>query len=263
MKQCTQKSNLECTANFITFLNSKSRIMTTKILKNSLSTVLLLFSILAFSQEKSKNTVSLEVFYSKIQTEKNPQIIDARAPEEFALNHLEGAVNFNLESKDYEKQIAKLDKTKPVFTYSIGAGRSVWLADDLLKKGFKEAYSLEGGIANWIGNGKPFYANSKSKLTLAGYKKIIAENKAVLVDIGSIYCGACKKVKPVLETIKAQYGSNLKIVEIDLEDSPQVIADLKTVKVFPTLILYQDGKIVFKKEGLGDLKKEVDVALAH
>lgn len=236
--------------------------MKNKIFKNSIATAILLFTVAGFSQNKSSNTVSLDVFYSKIQNEKKPQIIDARGPEEFALNHINGAVNFNLESKDYAAQVAKLDKSKPVFTYSIGAGRSVWLADDLLKKGFKEAYSLEGGIANWIGNGKPFYANSKSKLTLAEYKKIIAENKDVLVDIGSIYCGACKKVKPVLETIKAQYGSNLKIVEIDLEDSPQVIADLKTVKVFPTLILYKDGKIVFKKEGLGDLKNDVDVALA-
>ena len=235
---------------------------TNRKIKNSITISILFLSVIGFSQNKSTNTVSLDVFYNKIQSEKNPQIIDARGPEEFALNHINGAVNFNLESKDYEKRIAALDKSKPVFTYSIGAGRSVWLADDLLKKGFKEAFSLEGGIANWIGNGKPFYANSKSKLTLAEYKKIIAENKDVLVDIGSIYCGACKKVKPVLETIKAQYGNNLKIVEIDLEDNPQVIADLKTVKVFPTLILYKDGKIVFKKEGLGDLKNDVDVALA-
>lgn len=237
--------------------------MKNKIFKNSISALTLFVTIIGFAQNKSSNTISLDLYYSKIQNEKNPQIIDARGPEEFALNHINGAVNFNLESKDYAKQIAKLDKTRPVFTYSIGAGRSVWLANDLLKKGFKEAYSLEGGIANWIGNGKPFYANSKSKLTLAEYNTIISENKDVLVDIGSIYCGACKKVKPVLETIKTQYGTNLKVIEIDLEDNPQFIADLKIIKVFPTLILYKNGKMVFKKEGTADLKKEVDVALAQ
>ncbi|OHT44829.1 thioredoxin domain-containing protein [Flavobacterium tructae] len=233
-----------------------------KTIQNSITIVILFLSGISFAQQKASNTVSLDVFYAKIQSEKKPQIIDARGPEEFALNHINGAQNFNLESKDYAKRIAALDKTRPVFTYSIGAGRSVWLADELLKNGFKEAYSLEGGIANWIGNGKPFYSNSKSKLTLVEYNKIISENNDVLVDIGSVYCGACKKVKPVLETIRTQYGANLKIVEIDLEDSPQVIADLKTVKVFPTLILYKKGKIIFKKEGLGDLKNDVDVALA-
>lgn len=237
--------------------------MKNKIFKNSIFALTLFVTIIGFAQNKSSNTISLDLYYSKIQNEKNPQIIDARGPEEFALNHINGAVNFNLESKYYAQQIAKLDKTRPVFTYSIGAGRSVWLADDLLKKGFKEAYSLEGGIANWIGNGKPFYVNSKSKLTLDQYNKIIADNNTVLVDIGSKYCAPCKKVKPVLETIKAEYGEKVKIVEIELEESPQVIADLKTVKVFPTLILYQNGQIIFKKEGFSDLKKDVDVILAQ
>lgn len=235
-------------------------------LKNSFIVLAMLFTVIGFSQDKNPNVISLEVFYTKIKSQKNPQIIDARGADEFALNHINGAINFNLQSENYTKYVAALDKSKPVFIYSIGAGRSVALEKELLKNGFKEAYSLEGGIANWIGNGKPFYANpdsyrDKSKLSLAEYNKIIADNNSVLVDVGSKYCGACKKVKPVLETIKAQYGENLKIVEIDLEENPQVIADLKSIKVFPTLILYQKGKIVFKKEGLGDLKKDVDGAL--
>lgn len=235
--------------------------MKNKITKNSIAAIVFLITIAGFSQNENSNTLSLDSFYTKIKSQEKPQIIDARAPEEFALNHIEGAINFNLQSKDYDKYVAKLDKSKPVFIYSIAAGRSVQLEKELLKTGFKEAYSLEGGIANWIGGGKPFYANSKSKLSIAEYNKIIADNNTILVDIGSVYCGACKKVKPVLETIRAQYGDNLKIVEIDLEDNPQIIADLKTVKVFPTLILYQKGKIIFKKDGLGDLKKDVDFAL--
>ncbi|AWK06895.1 sulfurtransferase [Flavobacterium crocinum] len=236
--------------------------MKNQILKTSLTAIAFLWAIAVFSQNENHNSLSLDSFYSKIKSQKNPQIVDARTSEEFALNHIEGAVNFNLQSENYDQYIAKLDKSKPVFIYSIGAGRSVALEKELLKNGFSEAYSLEGGIANWIGNGKPFYSNLKSKLSLAEFTKIIASNKNVLVDIGSKYCGPCKKVKPILETIRAEYGSNLKIVEIELEDSPQVIADLKTVKVFPTLILYENGKIIFKKEGISDLKNEVDIALA-
>ncbi|MFC4476136.1 thioredoxin domain-containing protein [Flavobacterium chungangensis] len=236
--------------------------MKNQIFKNSITAIAFLWAVAAFSQNEIHSSLSLDSFYSKIKSQKNPQIVDARTSEEFALNHIEGAVNFNLQSENYAQSVAKLDKTKPVFIYSIGAGRSVALEKELLKNGFSEAYSLEGGIANWIGNGKPFYSNLKSKLSLAEFNKIIADNKTVLVDIGSKYCAPCKKVKPVLETIRSEYGTHLKIVEIELEDSPQVIADLKTVKVFPTLILYENGKIVFKKEGINDLKSEVDVALA-
>jgi rhodanese-related sulfurtransferase len=234
-----------------------------KIFKSSMTSVVLFFGIVGFAQNQNTITLPLDSFYTKIKSQKKAQIIDARSPEEFLLNHIDGAVNFNLQTENYEKYVATLDQSKPVFIYSIGAGRSNALAKELLKNGFSDVHDLEGGIANWIGGGKPFYSNLKSKLSLAEYKKIISDNNSVLVDIGSRYCGACKKVKPVLETIRTQYGSNLKIVEIDLEENPQVIADLKTVSVFPTLILYRKGKILFKKEGLGDLKNDVDVALAQ
>lgn len=237
--------------------------MNNKNFKNSITIVVLLFVFGASAQNQNNITLSLDSFYTKIKNEKKPQLIDARSPEEFALNHIDDAVNFNLQTENYARYVASLDKSKPVFIYSIGAGRSNALAKELLKNGFSDVHDLEGGIANWIGGGKPFYSNSKSKLSLADYKKIISDNNFVLVDIGSRYCGTCKKVKPVLENIKAQYGSHLKIVEIDLEESPQVIAGLKTVNVFPTLVLYQKGKIVFKKDGLGDLKNDVDVALVQ
>jgi len=225
--------------------------------------LVLFFAFGAFAQNQNTITLPLDAFYTKIKSQKSTQIIDARSPEEFALNHIEGSVNFNLQTENYAKYVEKLDQAKPVFIYSIGAGRSNALAKELLKNGFSDVHDLEGGIAAWIGGGKPFYTNLKSKLSLAEYQKIIADNNAVLVDIGSRYCGACKKVKPVLETIRAQYGTNLKIIEIDLEESPQVIADLKTVNVFPTLILYKKGQIIFKKVGLGDLKNDIDLALAQ
>ena len=238
--------------------------MTNKIFKSSFTVLFFLFATSGFSQDKSSSSiVLLDAFYAKIKSQKNPQIIDARGTDEFALNHIEGAVNFNLKSEDYEKQVAALNPAQPVFIYSIAAYRSGLLSTELIKKGFSEVYILEGGIASWIGGGKPFYTNLKSKLTLPEYKKIIADNNYVLVDIGSKYCATCRTVKPILENLRTQYGEKLKIVQIELEESPQVIADLKTVKVFPTLILYQNGTIVFKKDGLGDLKNDVDVALVQ
>ncbi|MBE8726668.1 thioredoxin domain-containing protein [Flavobacterium hungaricum] len=235
--------------------------MKNKKLKFSLTAIVFLVTIAVFSQGQSANLL-LDAFYAKVKSQKNPQIIDARGSDEFGLNHIEGAVNFNLKSDDFEKRVIALNPSKPVFIYSIAAYRSGLLAAELGKRGFAEVYILEGGIASWIGGGKPFYSNLKTKLTLAEYNKILSENQYVLVDIGSRYCATCKTVKPILESLRTQYGAKLKIIEIELEESPQVIADLKNVKVFPTLIFYKNEKIVFKKDGLGDLKNDVDTALA-
>jgi thiol-disulfide isomerase/thioredoxin len=120
---------------------------------------------------------------------------------------------------------------------------------------------LAGGIANWIGSGQPYYTSIKKGLSLPEYKNIIASHQLVLVDIGSRYCAACKKVKPVLDSLRKENGNAVKIVEIDLEENPALIAALKTVNVFPYLILYDQGTIVLKKGGADAVKPDIDAAL--
>ena len=58
-----------------------------------------------------------------------------------------------------------------------------------------------------------------------------------------------------------QHGAGLKIVELELEESPALIASLKTVTSFPYVILYRQGQVVLKREGLTNLKPELDAKL--
>lgn len=110
--------------------------------------------------------------------------------------------------------------------------------------------------------GKNILLLPSKSLTLQQYKNILASNSLVLADIGSRYCGACKKVKPVLDSLRKENGDALTIVEIDLEESPELISALQTVDAFPYLILYKKGEVVLKRSGLEALKQELDDALA-
>jgi thiol-disulfide isomerase/thioredoxin len=222
--------------------------------------VLLAVSCQTFAQDHKPT--ALADFAAKVAAQTRPQILDARSAEEFALNHIEGAINLTQQTEGYLTILSSLDKQKPVFVYSIGNGRSAVLSKDLLTKGFTEVYELEGGIGSWVGGGKPLFTTAKKGLSSSEFNRILVSNKLVLVDIGSKYCGACKKVKPVLETLRQENGEALKIVEVELEESPALIASLKTVTSFPYLIVYKDGKPVLKKAGIKDLKIEIDQALA-
>lgn len=51
-------------------------------------------------------------------------IIDVRTPAEFAAGHLEGAVNINLQSPDFEQQIADLDSDGEYIVYCQSGNRS-------------------------------------------------------------------------------------------------------------------------------------------
>lgn len=223
--------------------------------------ILVCLTTLSFAQEPPKLT-SLEEFSTKLSQQAKPQIVDARSPDEFALNHLHGAVNFTLQSEDYEQRIKTLDADKPVFIYSIQNGRSSVLSKDLRSRGFKEVYELEKGIGNWVGSGKPIYTTAAKGISLSDFHEILLTNHLVLVDIGSKFCGACKKVKPILEALRQDKGSAVKIVELELEENPELIASLKMVTGFPYLILYKQGEIAWKRAGIQELKNEIDTALA-
>tara|TARA_B100000674_G_scaffold142262_1_gene111908 strand:- start:1 stop:273 length:273 start_codon:yes stop_codon:yes gene_type:complete len=75
------------------------------------------------------------------------QLLDVRTQDEFNAGHLEGAVNIDIWSPSFMKEVkSSFDRSKPLLIYCAGGGRSAMAAEDLRKKGFKLIYDLEGGI---------------------------------------------------------------------------------------------------------------------
>ena len=61
----------------------------------------------------------------------------------------------NIYEEDFEKQLEKLDKEKPVAVYCKVGGRSGQAMGKMNKLGFKEVYNLDGGMDAWKSAGKP------------------------------------------------------------------------------------------------------------
>jgi len=197
--------------------------------------------------------ISFETFQAKLkQASPNAQILDPRAPEEYKLNHLIGAINANVadENKvELQKLIDKLDKKKPVFVYGINyGGRGSTLAKKLKDQNFTEVYELPGGISKWIGAGQPVESTTSIGLTEAEYKKIVAANKLVLVDVHSKYCGTCRKVTSIVDSISSENPKDFKLVKVELFENKQLSKELN-IESIPTLILYKDDKVVWQKRG--------------
>ncbi len=214
--------------------------------------VIVLYSnIQAQDAKVSKERISFETFEAKLkQASPNPQILDARTPEEYKLNHLKGAISVSLVNEtELQKQIDKLDKKKPVFVYSINNGRSGVLVKKLKEQNFSEAYELPGGISKWVGAGRPVETTVGAGLTVAEYQKLITSDKLVLVDIHSKFCGGCKKLAPIVDSVASEKSETLKVVKIELFDNKQIGKELN-IESIPTLILYKDNKIVWQKSGV-------------
>ena len=83
------------------------------------------------------------------------QILDVRTPAEWNEGIIEGAIMANIYEDDFDQQLEKLDKDKPVAVYCKSGGRSGQAMAKMHDMGFKEVYNLNGGIGAWNNAGQP------------------------------------------------------------------------------------------------------------
>jgi thioredoxin 1 len=76
---------------------------------------------------------------------------------------------------------------------------------------------------------------------------VLKSDVPVLVDFYADWCGPCRRLGPVLEELAAE-NPNVKIVKINVEDSPQLAAEYR-VSSIPSLKVFKNGRV--SREHLG------------
>lgn len=77
------------------------------------------------------------------------QLVDVRTAKEFANGHIANALNIDINGSDFQNNISKLDKEKPVFLYCKKGGRSHRAANLMKELGFQKIYDYSGGYDEW------------------------------------------------------------------------------------------------------------------
>lgn len=99
--------------------------------------------------------ISVSEFQQKLTTKTNAILLDVRTREEHANGHLKNCTLMDITDANFSANVAKLDKSKPVFVYCAAGGRSGKALKIMQEMGFKEVYNMVGGFTAWQASGLP------------------------------------------------------------------------------------------------------------
>ncbi len=86
---------------------------------------------------------------------------------------------------------------------------------------------------------------------MSDFNEIINSEKPTLVDFFATWCGPCQMLSPILEEVSSEVGDTAKVLKVDIEKNMD-FARQYNVRSVPTLIIFKEGKEVWRKTGLTD-----------
>ncbi|MEK8181027.1 thioredoxin [Flavobacterium buctense] len=81
------------------------------------------------------------------------------------------------------------------------------------------------------------------------FDQIINSEKPVLIDFFATWCGPCQVLGPILKEVKDSLGERVSIIKVDV-DKNQELAAMQQVRGVPTMILFQNGKQLWRQSGV-------------
>ena len=207
---------------------------------------------------KQVNSIEFE----KLIKDSTGTLLDVRTLGEFKNGHIADAGQLNYYALDFRRKLLLLSKDQPIYLYCNTGYRSQRAAEILVKNGYKEVYNLEHGILEWNLKNLPVLVepdakpDTENKMEPDEFNALINSEKLVFVDFYAPWCAPCRKMMPMMDSLKTEYKDKVTIVKINVDASKKLMKELGIVSV-PYLVLYYKGIILYSKNGLTE-KQELE-----
>lgn len=95
-------------------------------------------------------------------------------------------------------------------------------------------------------------------------KEVVQSQIPAVVDFYADWCGPCRMVSPIIESLSKQYQGKVKFVKINTDDNPE-LAERFGIMSIPTIMVFKNGAVSSRTVGAGPAamyKSKIDAALA-
>jgi thioredoxin 1 len=73
-------------------------------------------------------------------------------------------------------------------------------------------------------------------------QEVLRSEQPVLVDFWATWCGPCKAISPVVDSLAATYAGKLKVAKVNVDENGATPSRYG-VRGIPTLLLFKGGKV--------------------
>ena len=80
--------------------------------------------------------------------------------------------------------------------------------------------------------------------------EVIKSDRPTLVDFWAAWCGPCRAIGPVVESLADQYQGKVKVGKVNVDQHQRVAAQYG-IRSIPALLLFKGGKVVDQLVGAG------------
>ncbi|PSB06037.1 thioredoxin [filamentous cyanobacterium CCP2] len=92
--------------------------------------------------------------------------------------------------------------------------------------------------------------------------EVLDAAQPVLVYFWASWCGPCRLMSPILNSLATQYGDRLKVAKMEVDPNPESVATY-SVEGVPAFRLFKAGTVVESVEGAMSKQKLQDLVDAH
>ena len=95
------------------------------------------------------------------------------------------------------------------------------------------------------------------ELDTAAFREALKEGKTIVADFWATWCGPCRMLAPVMETLSEAYADKAEFVKVDVDENPDLAREYSIMSI-PCVMMFKNGELIAKNVGFApkDAMKE-------